>query len=265
MAIRRLGLTRDQLASFLQEHEQIRQFELLFSSVDEIQTTGLDAVTLDAGAALAGVNKLAGVVAQLAQDGAIDAQTALATAEAATSALVGITDAVTGLLLAPPATAVASNVFASSRARYGTFFDTTTQTAAAINTPYAMTLNTTDLSFGVYVGTPTSRVYVDSAGIYNIQFSAQIDKTSAPVGLLWIWLRINGVDVPNSATQIRVQGNNDESVAAWNFVFRLNAGDYIQLMWSVDDTDIRIQAFPAAAPVPAVPSLILTVTDNISR
>ena len=33
----------------------------------------------------------------------------------------------------------------------------------------------------------------------------------------------------------------------------------------VRDTDIRIQAFPAAAPVPAVPSLILTVTDNISR
>lgn len=262
----KLLLTRDQIASFVGEDPRaIKQIERLFAIAQAAQDSNSEGVAFDAGAALAGVNALSGAVAQLAHDGAIDAQTALATAEAATSALVGITDAVTGLLLAPPATAVASNVFASSRARYGTFFDTTTQTAAAINTPYAMTLNTTDLSFGVYVGAPTSRICVDSAGIYNIQFSAQIDKTSSPAGLLWIWLRINGVDVPNSATQIRVQGNNAESVAAWNFVFRLNGGDYFQLMWAVDDTDIRIQAFPAAAPVPAVPSVILTVTDNISR
>lgn len=265
MAIRRLGLTRDQLASFLQEHEQIRQFELLFTAVDQIQTSGLDTVTLDAGAALAGVNALSGAVAQLAHDGAIDAQTALATAEAATSALVALADAATGLLLAPPATSVALNTFAASRARYGSFYDTTTQTAAVINTAYAMTFDTTDLSFGVYVGAPTSRIYVDSAGIYNIQFSAQIDKTSSPVGLIWIWLRINGVDVPNSATQIRIQGNNAESVAAWNFLAKLNSGDYFELMWSTDSTAIRIQAFPAAAPAPAIPSVILTVTDNISR
>ncbi len=63
MAVRRLGLTRDQLAKFLDEHEQIRQFELLFTAVDELQTEGLDSVRFDAGAALAGVNKLAGVVA----------------------------------------------------------------------------------------------------------------------------------------------------------------------------------------------------------
>jgi hypothetical protein len=160
---------------------------------------------------------------------------------------------------------VALNTFAASRARYGSFYDTTTQVAATINTAYAMTFNATDLSFGVYIGAPTSRIYVDSAGVYNVQFSAQLDKTSSPVGLLWIWLRVNGVDVPNSATQIRIQGNNDESVAAWNFLPKLNGGDYFQLMWAVDDTDIRIQAFPAAAPVPAVPSVILTVTDNISR
>jgi hypothetical protein len=34
---RRLNLTRDQLAAFLTDQQQIRQFELLFSTVDEIQ------------------------------------------------------------------------------------------------------------------------------------------------------------------------------------------------------------------------------------
>ena len=34
---RRLNLTRDQLATFLTDQQQIRQFELLFSTVDQIQ------------------------------------------------------------------------------------------------------------------------------------------------------------------------------------------------------------------------------------
>ena len=127
-----------------------------------------------------------------------------------------------------------------------------------------MTFNTTDLSFGVTVGSPTSRIYVDTQGVYNIQFSAQLDKTTAPVGLIYIWLRVNGTNVANSATQIRIQGNNAETVAAWNFLANLKAGDYFELMWSVDDTTIQIVSSAAAAPVPGIPSVILTVSDNIS-
>jgi hypothetical protein len=152
----------------------------------------------------------------------------------------------------------------TKRSAFGSFYDTTTQTAAAINTAYAMTFNTTDLSFGVTVGTPTSRIYVDTQGVYNIQFSAQLDKTTAPVGLVYIWLRVNGTNVANSATQIRIQGNNAETVAAWNFLANLKAGDYFELMWSVDDNNIQIVASGAVAPVPAIPSVILTVSDNIS-
>lgn len=148
--------------------------------------------------------------------------------------------------------------------RYGSFYDTTTQTAAAINTAYAMTFNTTDLSYGVTVGSPTSRIYVDRPNVYNIQFSAQLDKTSGGVGLVWIWLRKNGVDVPDSAGQIRIQGNDAELVVGWNYLTQLNAGDYIELMWEVDDTSVQILYDAATAVHPAVPSVILTVTDNVS-
>lgn len=148
--------------------------------------------------------------------------------------------------------------------RYGSFYDTTTQTAAAINTAYAMTFNTTDLSVGVTRGSPTSRIYVDRPNVYNVQFSAQLDKTAGGDALIWIWLRKNGVDVPDSAGQVRVQGNNSELLAAWNYLVQLNAGDYIELMWEVDDTSIQILYDPATAVHPAVPSVILTVTDNVS-
>lgn len=150
------------------------------------------------------------------------------------------------------------------RHRYGSFYDTTTQTAAAINTAYAMTFNTTELSQGVTRGTPTSRIYVDTLNTYNIQFSAQIDKTAGGVGLVWIWLRKNGVNVPDSTGQIRIQGNNAEILAAWNYVIELNAGDYIELMWEVDDTSVILLAEVASAVHPSVPSVILTVTNNIS-
>lgn len=149
------------------------------------------------------------------------------------------------------------------RAAYGTFYDTTTQTAAAINTAYAMTFNTTDLSLGVYVGSPTSRIYVDRTSIYNIQFSAQLDNTSGGDHQIYIWLAINGTDVANSASQIQIKGNNGYTLAAWNFVQLLKEGDYFELKWSVSDTSVQILAQAASAPVPAIPSILLTVTDNI--
>jgi hypothetical protein len=148
--------------------------------------------------------------------------------------------------------------------RYGSFYDTTDQTAAVINTAYAMTFNTTDLSFGVTRGSPTSRISVDRPNIYNIQFSAQFINTGGGAHRAWVWLRKNGTNVPDSATVLRFQGNNTEDVAAWNFLLQMNAGDYFELMWEVDNTGVSLHADPATAIHPAIPSIILTVTDNVS-
>lgn len=164
---------------------------------------------------------------------------------------------VEALTLAPPTTPQLA------RYAYGSFYDTTTQTAALANTAYTMTFNTTDLSAGVTIGSPTSRIYVDRPNVYNIQFSAQLDNTSGGDHLIHIWLRVNGTDVANSASEVRLKGNNAELVAAWNFLYSLNAGDYFELMWAVTDTSVQIKAVAAAAPIPGIPSVILTVTDNI--
>lgn len=176
---------------------------------------------------------------------------------ASTSDLAAVQSSLQALSLAPPPKQ-------SRTPRYGSFFSTLTQTAAAINIAYPITFNTVDLSYGVTRGTPTSRIYVDRQNIYNIQFSAQVDKTSGGVALVWVWLRKNGVDVPDSAGQIRIQGNNAEVLAAWNYIIQLNDGDYIEMMWEVDDTSVILLAEAASAVHPAIPSIIMTVTDNIS-
>jgi len=143
---------------------------------------------------------------------------------------------------------------------YGAFHDTTTQTAAATGTAYAVTFNSTDLSNDVSIGSPTSKIVVANAGIYNFQFSLQLDKSSGAAGHTYIWARVNGVDVANSASEVAIQGTTAEAIPAWNFVLSMNALDYFQLMWSVDDTNIQLKAVAAAAPVPAIPSAILTAT-----
>jgi len=54
---RRLGLTRDQFASFLQDFEQIKQFENLFATVDTIANSTTDEISIAAGNANASANE----------------------------------------------------------------------------------------------------------------------------------------------------------------------------------------------------------------
>ena len=155
--------------------------------------------------------------------------------------------------------------------RYGSFYSTTTFTPLAINTAYALTCNGTyaradgsALTYGVYIGTPTSRIYVDNTATYNFQFSAQIKNTAGGTKRVYIWPRVNGVNVADSATEITLTGtSNDASVAAWNFVLNLQAGDYFELIYSADSTSVSFPYVAASSPVPAIPSVIMTVTSCV--
>jgi hypothetical protein len=146
---------------------------------------------------------------------------------------------------------------------YGSFYDTTIQTALTSTTGYAFKLNTTAESYGVLIenngsGNPT-HIKVFNQGVYNIQFSAQLDKSSGSTAHIEIWLRKNGTDIPDSATIVAIQGTNAETVPAWNFMLSLNANDYIELMWRTDDTNLLILYEPATSIRPVIPSLIVTV------
>jgi len=143
---------------------------------------------------------------------------------------------------------------------YGNFFDTTTQTIVGVSTHQPVTLNTTDLSNQVSIAN-SSHIVIANSGIYNIQFSLQIDKVTAAGAHIYIWLRKNGLDVPNSATELAVQGTFSEVVAAWNFVVSSNANDYYELIISATDINIRLKAASASGVVPAIPSVIVSVVS----
>jgi len=253
---RKLNLTRDQLAAFLTDQQQIRQFELLFSTVDQLQVIVGTDFEFQADNAAATANEALAQISALAQQSALNAALAENRANQALELVNKLNKAVEGLQMTPPPREF-------KRARYGSFYDTTTQTATVINTAKAITFNSTDLSNGVFIGTPTSRIIVDSEGVYNFALSFQIDKTSGGIGQFFIFFRLNGVDVPDSAGLIRIQGNNAEIFSAYNLFLQLKANDYVEVMFSVDDLSVELHAIAATPPVPSIPSIILTVNNNI--
>lgn len=145
---------------------------------------------------------------------------------------------------------------------HGAFYDaTSTQTAAVINTAYPVRFDTTTDSEGVSVtGTPKTKFVTDIEGHYNFQFSLQVAKTSGGAAYAYVWARVDGVDIPDSATKLVVQGTSAEVVAAWNFVLPMQQGSYFELMWAVSDTHVQLSLEAATAFCPAIPSAIMTVT-----
>lgn len=155
--------------------------------------------------------------------------------------------------------------FYFQRAPYiGLFYDTTDQTDGAGAT--AMSFNTAAIQRGVRI-VDGNKIYVDRAGVYNWQISVQLANTHNQAQSFDIWGRKNGVDIPDSNTSYTVPSSHGGAagrvVPALNFWMELAAGDYVQVMWYVDNPLVRIeytgvQTSPAR---PATPSIILTVNE----
>ena len=161
------------------------------------------------------------------------------------------------------ATLSGSTIFNTATGSYGSFYDTTTQTNPVGNVPRSMSFDSTDITNGVSISGSTNpfNTYIKTtnAGVYNIQFSAQIDKTDAGNDEIIIWLRKNGIDLTDTATTLTLSGNNDKKVAAWNWFVNSAANDYYQIIWLSADTDLRLLAEPISGTHPGIPSVILTV------
>lgn len=159
-----------------------------------------------------------------------------------------------------------SNAAEADSAPYGVFQDSTDQTAANTTTAYAITLNTTDYSNGIYVSN-SSRINVRNYGVYNIQFSIQFKNTTNDSQDVDIWFRKNGSDIVGSNSRFSLparksSGDPSHLIAAMNYILEMNANDYVQVMWRVTDIGVSIEQYPTStSPTrPAIPSAIITAT-----
>ena len=150
---------------------------------------------------------------------------------------------------------------------WGAFSSSLSQTAANTTTAYAMTLNSSDANNRGVSVVSNSRVTVEYAGVYNLQFSAQFVNTLSQENHIDIWLSKNGDNVADSNSRVTVPPKlrtiNGHFLAAWNFVLQLSAADYLELFWRTDNVAVSMEALAASSSPtrPAIPSLILTLTE----
>lgn len=149
---------------------------------------------------------------------------------------------------------------------HGAFHDTTDQVAASTTVATAVTFDTTDISNGVTLSN-SSRLNVADSGVFNIQFSIQLKNTTNDSHDVDIWFRKNGTNVDNSNSRYhpparKSTGDPSHMIAALNFFIELNAGDYVEIVYKVDNVNVTLEHFAAgSSPTrPAVPSAIATVS-----
>ena len=144
---------------------------------------------------------------------------------------------------------------------YGSFLCTTSPTVPVANTAYTVPFNVTVAASGIAVGTPTSRLVIANSGQYEVSISVQAVKSSAAIGYIWTWARVNGVDVPNSAVRTTISGSNAEAVVARSILLSLNAGQYVEICYAADNTATSLISQAATAFAPAAPAVVVSMSQ----
>ena len=145
---------------------------------------------------------------------------------------------------------------------YGSFYSSTDQVDGT--TVHRMFCESTADADGVSMvlgdEATKSRMTFAHAGTYNIQFSAQFHHIGGGGNgnTVNVWFRLNGNNIDNSDTRVTVQSNNPYVVAAWNFIVSVAAGDYVEIVWFTDNSNIILEHEAANATHPAIPSVIMT-------
>lgn len=157
---------------------------------------------------------------------------------------------------------------------WGSFWDETSQVAAAIDTAYPILLRKVDLANRGVKIVSNSRITVDHPGIYSFTFSIQFTNSDVQIHDVDVWLRKNDSgssgDVPASDSRFSViashGGVDGNVIGTVNFVLGLVAGDYIELMWMTSNVAAYIHAEGASASPahPSIPGIICTVVQVAS-
>ena len=129
-------------------------------------------------------------------------------------------------------------------------------TAASADTAYALTYTGTTIGINL----SGSQIQFVEGGEYIINFSAQISSTSSSTVHFMFWPKINGTDVADSTIIGKLHNNNATLVISRSQLFTVNAGDYLEAMWSTDNTSGFLNAVAATSYAPAAPASTISIT-----
>jgi hypothetical protein len=142
----------------------------------------------------------------------------------------------------------------------GLFYSTVDQTATLANTGYPVEFENTYIGNGISIGgTDNTRITATDDGVYNFQVTLQLEHNNSSAAVLWTWINKNGTDQPYGGQKNTIKGNDDVAVH-WNFSIDLTAGQYIEMYWATDDTQLNLHTEAATTPHPGLPSAVVAVS-----
>lgn len=148
------------------------------------------------------------------------------------------------------------------RLYFARFRDTTNQKNPVINTPRKITFNETKISSGFYLDPSNpSRVVAENNGLYKFDVRLQFTSSNSSAAKIWTWYRVDGVDGEGTATQYTIQSNGSTIVTNLPYIVSLQAGQYFEVMWASDSTNVSLYAPPATSFCPAIPSAVIALTQ----
>ena len=148
----------------------------------------------------------------------------------------------------------------------------TTDKTFTINTATQITFDQTDYISGC-TNSGLDGIAVEQAGIYNYQFSTQFKNTDTQIHSAWIWLRINGVDVPGTGSKFDIISSHGGTpgfvIGSANFYVQLQVNDTVEMWAAVDNVAVTFDATAAQTSpfaMPAIPSVVATLSfvSNLS-
>ena len=144
---------------------------------------------------------------------------------------------------------------------YAQLVRTTSQTATVINTAYPIGWDSLAFSDGITLDpTDNTKIVFPETGKFILSFSAELKSNSSSTKTIWIWPRINGVDANGATMKTTLHTNNQDIVVSRVAIFEMQAGQYLQAMFAVDDVDIWLDAPAATAFAPSTPAATLSIT-----
>lgn len=141
-------------------------------------------------------------------------------------------------------------------ASYSGLISSDNQVAGAANTPYAIKM-TGDATPGFKVD--GSKVTIQKPGDYFVIAAAQVGG-SVP-GNIWLWVRVNGKDVPDSNSIQNIPSKDFTTVLVSQGEMTFKPNDVLEIMYAASAPGLGLIATKPAG-MPAVPSMIFTVFKN---
>lgn len=142
---------------------------------------------------------------------------------------------------------------------YGVFSRTTDYSPALANTAYPIQFDTTRISNGVVIGSPTSRIVVPESGLYDVSATLQYSSGNSSAKDIYSWIRKNGTDISQSSRIVSLSGSGTYSPVLISEAVSFNANDYIEIMFASTSTNVSLNAVPSTAFAPGSPAANLVI------